>query len=95
MQHKRKMKNHRSTTTSFGIFLMTACDDIAFMGLFTHFTGYYKHISDVLTLTGNFTYFKIQPQGFRLGLEIGPDLAIPTEDGRDTELLCHYGLTAG
>ena len=78
------------------MYLPTAAEDIKFFGIFTNFEEYYKYAADVLTLTGNFAYFNLIPGGARFGLEIGPDIMIPTQrDAGDTELLLHYGLTAG
>jgi hypothetical protein len=96
MQNIRNIDDQQSTIVSFGFYLPTADEDIGLFGIRTHFYEFHKYAPDVLTIYGNFAYFNIFPQGARLGLEIGPNLWIPTQgDAGDTELLLHYGLTAG
>ena len=87
-----------SKIVSFGAYIPAAGDDMvnAFFGTAINQEGFFKYWPDFWTLTGNFSYFNIETGGARLGLEIGPDLIIPTGEYDDElELLVHYGLTAG
>jgi len=97
MQYISKAGN-KNTIVSFGAYLPTAESDIEFFlyGILTNYEDMFKYYPDAWTLYGNFAYFNIEKGGARLGLEIGPDLLIPTGDADDdTEFLMHYGLTAG
>jgi hypothetical protein len=85
-------------TVSFGAYLPTADDDLSnlFFGMFTNFEDFFKYYPDALTLYGNYSYINVSDGGLRLGLEIGPDLLVPTGEGDDdVDFLVHYGLTAG
>ena len=62
---------------------------------FTNFYELQKYLPDVLTLYGNYAFRSSKPGGAIFGFEIGPNFLIPTEDGGDSELFLHYGLTAG
>lgn len=86
-----------SKIVSFGAYIPTAEKDLGHLlfGVLTDNEDLFKYYPEALTLTGNFAYFNIKTGGARLGLEIGPDLLIPTGDGDDTEFYMHYGLTAG
>jgi hypothetical protein len=97
MQHISR-KGSRSTIVSFGAFMPTGDDALEHMifGILTNYEDMFKYYPETWTLYGNFAYFDIKKGGARLGLEIGPDLMIPTgDDGDDPEFLMHYGLTAG
>jgi hypothetical protein len=86
----------KSSAGSFGLYLPTSGEDICgLFGAYTHFIDYAKYVTDLLTFYGNYSYVNRTPKGFRLGVEIGPDLVIPTGDGGDTDFLIHYGFTFG
>ncbi len=98
LQIQRKPSDERSSVTSLGVFLPTAPSDgseATFLGLFTNFYELQKYLPDVLTLYGNYAFRSSKPGGAIFGFEIGPNFLIPTEDGGDSELFLHYGLTAG
>ncbi len=80
---------------TFGIFAPTAGEDIGFFGLFTDYNNFHKYLPDLLTIYGNYAYHAILSEGIKLGVEIGPNIAIPTKGDADTELFIHYGFTAG
>jgi hypothetical protein len=81
---------------SFGLYLPTAGEDYCgLLGAFTHFIDYPKYIADLLTFYGNYSYVNHTPNGVRFGLEIGPNLVIPTGNGDDTDFLIHYGIAFG
>lgn len=97
MQYLMKSGNS-SKIISFGAYIPAADDDPAniFLGTAINQEDFIKYWPDFWTLTGNFSYFNIETGGARLGLEIGPDLIIPTGEYDDElEFLVHYGLTAG
>ena len=96
LQTRSGIKNKKGSVGSFGLFLPTADEEVGFFGFVTDFYDGHKYASDLLTIYGNFAYYNLSSQGARFGLEIGPNLMIPTKgEGRDTELFMHYGLTAG
>ena len=88
-------KDNNGSVGSFGLFLPTADEDIGFFGILTNYYDIHKYASDLLTIYGNYAYHNLLSQGVRFGLEIGPNLMIPTKGKGDTELFIHYGLTAG
>lgn len=97
LQYIKKTGN-KSSITSFGVYFPTGDDDLGHLifGTLTNNEDMFKYYPEAWTLYGNFAYINISSGGARLGLEIGPDLLIPTGDGSDDpEFLMHYGLTAG
>lgn len=83
---------------SVGLYSPTATSKqpVEFMGVFANFYKPQKALSDVLTLNGNFLYFKKQHRGIYLGFEIGPQVFIPVKSGGgSTNLLGHYGISTG
>jgi hypothetical protein len=83
---------------SVGLYLPTATSKrpVEFIGVFANFYKPQKALSDVLTLNGNFLYFKKQHRGIYLGFEIGPQVFIPVKSGGgSTNLLGHYGISTG
>lgn len=83
---------------SWGLYLPTTTGKrpVEFMGVFANFYEPQKALIDVLTLHGNFLYFKKQRQGIYWGFEIGPQVFIPVRsDGGSTNFLGHYGIAAG
>ena len=96
LQTYRELSKGASSVGSFGLYLPTAGEDYSgLLGAFTHYIGYPKYVNDLLTFYGNYAYVSRTPKGFRLGLEIGPNIVIPIDDGGDTEVLAHYGFTFG
>jgi hypothetical protein len=97
LQHLTRSGNV-SRIVSFGAYIPTADDDLSnlIFGMFTNYEDLFKYYPDAWTFYGNFAYFNITQGGARLGLEVGPDLLVPTGDGGDdAEFLMHYGITAG
>ncbi len=85
------------TNISLGVFLPTASekkDDAHFLGLLTNFHELQRSLPDVLTIYSNFAYHYRQISRGMFGVEIGPQLLVPTEGG-DVELFGHYGLAGG
>jgi hypothetical protein len=88
------------SSLSLGIFLPTAKDESSpmFLGVYSDYYEIQKYFPDMLTIYGNYAYFKTQPRGAIFGLEFGPNLFIPTEDDvfeDDAELFAHYGVFGG
>ena len=85
---------------SVGVFVPTISEDklwtIGLMGIFTNWYEAHKYVSDVFTFHGNVAYRYSKPNGPIVGVEIGPNVWINTEDvGDDVELFMHYGISAG
>jgi hypothetical protein len=86
------------TSLSIGIFVPTATDELSPMavGIYSNYYEFQKYIHDMLTVYGNFSYYKYQSRRAIFGVEIGPNLFIPTKkDGGDVELFAHYGISGG
>jgi hypothetical protein len=84
---------------SIGAFLPTASEDkpsAAVIGITTNYLQLTKFLPNVLTITGNMAYHRIHSNGWMFGLELGPEIWIPTkgEEGEE-EVYIHYGLSAG
>ena len=89
-----------SSSLQMGIFLPTATDESfpVVLGLYSNYYEFQKYISDLLTVYGNFSYSMTHPRGAIFGIEIGPNLFIPTKDDvfeDDAELFAHYGIFGG
>lgn len=98
LQTKSGIKNNKKSIGSFGVFLPTAEDNFAvFYSSFTNFIDYHKYFSDLLTVYGNFAYFSNSSKGVYYGIELGPNIMIPTTKDYygDTELFMHYGISVG
>jgi hypothetical protein len=66
------------------------------VGALTNIYELQRSLPDVLTIYGNFAYHYRQINGGMFGVEIGPQLLVPTgELEGDTELFGHYGLAGG
>jgi hypothetical protein len=82
---------------SLGVFLPTAAEKKPYaqaIGLLTDFHELQRSLPDVLTIYGNFAYHYRQINRGMFGVEIGPQLLVPTEGG-EVELFGHYGLAGG
>jgi hypothetical protein len=84
---------------SLGVFLPTASEKKAsthFLGLLADIYELQRSSPQTLTIYGNFAYHYRQVGRGMFGVEIGPQLLIPTgELEGDAELFGHYGLAAG
>lgn len=85
------------TWLAFGIYVPTIGSDKYLrqsMGIITdpfHFVQY----SEGISIRSTFGYRLIEKPGPILGVDIGPDLFIPTYEDGDLELLLHYGIKGG
>jgi len=86
-----------NSSLSMGIFLPTAKDELYTMilGTISNYYEFQKYFPDMLTIYGNYGYYRNQSNGAIFGAEIGPNLFIPTKDEGDVELFAHYGISAG
>jgi len=87
------------STFSFGVFLPTTSERITratFIGLFANLYEPQKSLPNTLTLYANYGLQKFQSGKLFWGLELGPQLFIPTAgNGQTVELFSHYGLSGG
>ena len=99
IQTRHKSTSENRSVTSLGVFLPTTPDDkylVTFVSMLTHYYELHKYAPNTLTLYGNFAFYNIKSEGFLFGVEIGPNLCIPTKDeGDETELIVHYGIAGG
>lgn len=99
LQTRSDNSAEKGMNLSLSVFLPTASEEKGeahFTGVFTNFYEFQRSLPEVLTVYSNFAYHYRQLGGGMLGVEIGPQLIIPTgQDGGDTELFGHYGLAGG
>ncbi len=87
--------NGRSIIT-FGLFLPTADEEASFNGAFTNYYDIQKYIPNSLGLYFNYAYHKTNTSGINYGLELGPNILIPTKgENSETEAFLHYGFSLG
>lgn len=85
-------------SVSMGVFLPTMSEDKfgpVLIGIYTNYYEFQKYLPNVLTIYGNLAYHRIKSNDFIFGVEIGPNILIPTKNGGEAEVYVHYGLTAG
>lgn len=88
--------NDRRSILSFGIFLPTSEENVGFNGSYVNNYDLQRYIPNSLGLYFNYAFHKINSHGLFYGLEIGPNILIPTKkNGGDTEVLLHYGVNVG
>jgi len=100
IQNRAMMDHGSGTSYALGLFLPTTSENdviVQSVGIYTNAYEWQKFIPNTLTVYGNFSYIKKQANGPLFGIEFGPNVWIPTEDGdsRDTDFLLHYGVKAG
>lgn len=96
MQTNPEIVDHRRSIITFGLFLPTGDEDVAFEGLFTNYYDLQKYFVNFLGLYFNYAYQKNNADGINYGIEVGPNILIPTEDnGSETEVFLHYGFDLG
>ena len=96
MQTRPELNDGRGSVISFGVFLPTADEDVSFVCAFVNYYNILKYIPNYLGLYFNFAHYKSVGQGFNYGIEVGPNILIPTEGKNDEiELFLHYAAGAG
>jgi len=100
IQTRSELSDGKSNSLSVGVFLPTAPDDkwsCSYLGWFSNYHDIQKYAPDVMTLYFNYAGYKTNPNGVRLGFELGPNFFIPTGDDNNdkTELFLHYGFSCG
>jgi len=97
MQTKPTSGSGSFSSLQMGIFLPTATDEFSpmLLGWYSNYYEIQKYIPDMLTVYGNFSYSMTHSRGAIFGLEIGPNLFIPTKGDGDVELFAHYGIFGG
>ena len=84
-----------------GVWLPTAGNDSAAvhrLGMITNFTEVQRLFPDAVTVYTNYSFLKRgRDEGAgAYGLQIGPELLVPTGDGGgDSELFLHYAFSGG
>jgi hypothetical protein len=96
MQTNPEAIDNRRSIITFGLFLPTANEEASFNGTFTNYYDIQKYIPNSLGLYFNYAYHKANNSGINYGLEIGPNILIPTKgENSDTEAFLHYGFSLG
>ena len=81
---------------TFGLFLPSANEETALFGMLVDYYDIQKYIPNSFGIYFNYAYHKIKDEGFSYGLELGPDLLIPTKgEYSEDEFLIHYGIITG
>jgi hypothetical protein len=96
LQTNSDFADNSRTILSFGVFIPTSEEKIAHRGVQINYYDLQKYLPNTLGLYFNFALQKLTGNGFNFGFEVGPNVIIPTQgEGRETELLLHYGLNFG
>ena len=96
IQTKPKIMDERRSIFTFGLFLPTAAEQASVNGLFADYYSFSKYLPNTFNFYFNYAYHYLNTEGFNYGLELGPNLLIPTESSSyETELFAHYGIIAG
>ncbi len=96
LQTNPEIINNKKSFITFGAFLPTAEEDVSIIGIFFNYYDIQKYLPNSFGLYFNFAHHVIKDEGFNYGMEIGPNLLIPTkESSLDTEMFLHYGVNAG
>ena len=96
MQTNPEILDNRRSIVTFGLFLPTADEEAAHNLLFTNYYDIQKYIPNSLGIYFNYAYQKINSSGINFGLEVGPNILIPTKgENSETEAFLHYGLSLG
>lgn len=97
----RQISERTKSVLSIGVHLPTASDkrdseDAAFLGLLANFHQVRRVLPDAWVVYGNMAWRMENSEGSIFGIEIGPEIWIPSGNiNADKELLFHYGLSAG
>ena len=91
-QYKLSQKANKQSSVNFGLYIPTAGEE-AVINAFTNIYDIPKYYQDVLTIHGSYSSFFYFDSGFRVGIQLGSDLSIPTEDDAEAELFAKYGLS--
>ncbi|MFZ0453189.1 MAG: hypothetical protein WAM24_05510 [Ignavibacteriaceae bacterium] len=96
LQTNSKLVNNKKSIFTFGLYLPTCSENGAVWGLLADDYFFPKYYPNSFSIYFNYAYHKIDTQGLNYGLELGPDLLIPTKSSsNETELLIHYGVVGG
>ena len=102
LQSRKISGRNTNSTYSLGIFLPTASEDDFTANFISMLANYYqveRYLPNTLTIYGNYAHQIKQASGALFSFEIGPTLLFPTDqdegEDRETELMMHYGLSAG
>lgn len=96
LQTNSQIVNNEKSVFSFGFYLPTASETFSFYGALTDYYYYSEYIPNTFSFYFNYAFHKLNAQGFNYGLEIGPNLLIPTKkNNSEAELLAHYGILTG
>lgn len=96
-----RLKSSAQTRSNFaaGLFIPTTDKEKVGLNLLNAFSHAYevqKYAPEVLTIYANYSLQSTQSSGFIYGLEVGPNVYVPTEgEDSETELFMHYGLKGG
>ena len=92
LQTKPKIIENQISIFSFGLFIPTCTEYPALNGILADYYYFNKYLPNTFGLYFNYAYHHINNTGFSYGIELGPNLLIPTKDNNsNTDLYVHYG----
>lgn len=98
IEFQKALNENKTTYLDFGIYIPTIGSDNyerMFLGILSDVYRFVQYMEGI-TINSTFGYNIRNKPGAIFGIEVGPDLFIPTSDnGNDVELLIHYGLKGG
>jgi hypothetical protein len=96
LQTKPELVENEKSIFTFGLFLPTASKEASFDGLTADSYYFPKYYPNAFSLYFNYAYHQINSEGLNYGLELGPNVLIPTkENNSGAEFFIHYGLMGG
>lgn len=98
LEFQKAFNENNTTYLDIGIYIPTIGSDNyerMFLGILSDVYRFVQYMEGI-TLNSTFGYNIRNKPGTIFGVEVGPDIYIPTSDsGDDVELLLHYGMKGG
>jgi hypothetical protein len=96
LQTTNDFVDNKRSIISYGFYIPTANKKIGLVGSTSKFYESLRYTPNSFSFYFNYAYEKLIPGKYRLGFELGPNIAIPTRKGvGDPEAFVHYGIMAG
>jgi len=94
---QKALNDNKATWLAFGLYVPsigTENYEKMFVGFLSDPYRFLQY-EEGFTLNSTFGYNLRETPGILFGVEMGPDIFIPTTEGGDVELLMHYGIKGG
>jgi len=96
IQTNKKLINNSRSVFSAGVFLPTAEENKAVIGIYSSYYDLQKFAPNSLGIYLNYAHYRINEDNLNITFEIGPNFILPIgENSSNGEIFVHYGLNAG